>query len=79
MIAIPILILALAIAAGAAWSPIFAALIAVPAFAAFLAYVALSPRADEGSPEAAAGEPAAAPQGERAPGRGGIWGERERT
>jgi uncharacterized membrane protein len=79
MYAVPLVVLALAIAAlGVLASPIFALIIAVPAFLAFLAYVGTRRRADERQAEATAGDPADAPQQERAPGRGGIWGERER-
>jgi hypothetical protein len=55
--AIPILVLALVIVAGAVWSPIFALIIAVPLFMLFLAYVGFSRRSDErvGRPS---GEPA---------------------
>jgi hypothetical protein len=61
--------LALIIAIGTVWSPIFALVIAVPAFVLFLAYVGLSRRADQETSRAS-GAPAS---GEGAP-AGGIWG-----
>ena len=75
---IPLIILAIVVFAATAWSPVFALVIAAPLFLVFLGYVATRRRADEAGAEATAGEPAEAPQGERAPGRAGIWGERER-
>jgi hypothetical protein len=75
---IPLIILAIVVFSATAWSPVFALVIALPLFLLFLAYVATRRRADEGGAEATAGESAEAPQGERAPGRAGIWGEQER-
>jgi hypothetical protein len=59
---------------GTAWSPIFAVIIAVPAFIAFLAYAGFRRRADEGA--------ASAPQvpnttPDKASERAGMWGEKE--
>jgi len=67
---IPIIVLALVIAIGAVWSPIFALIVAVPLFLIFLAYVGLSRRADQ---------TARPPSGEPASGEGtagGVWGEK---
>ena len=73
MYVIPILALAMVILIGSFWSPIFAVIIAVPLFIAFLAYVGMSRRADEKLPT-----PTGAPEpGEKEPEHGGIWGERE--
>ena len=80
MYLIPIVALALVIAIGTAWSPIFALIIAVPLFALFLAYVGMSRRADEkpAPPTAteATREAAARDEGERSGSGGGIWGEK---
>jgi len=73
MYVVPIVVLALVIALGSFWSPIFALIIAVPLFALFLAYVGLSRRSDQKADLA-----------REAPGRGeethephgGIWGEK---
>jgi hypothetical protein len=56
-----------------AWSPIFALIIFVPAFIAFLAYAGMSRRADEklAAPE----QPGRQPQHENETPTG-IWGER---
>ena len=70
MYVIPIVVVALVIAIGAAWSPIFALIIAVPLFLVFLAYVGFSRRADQ-TARPSSGEPASG-EGEG----GGIWGER---
>lgn len=70
MYVIPIIALALVIVVGAAWSPIFALIIAIPLFLIFLAYVGFGRRADQASP-APSGEPASG-EGEG----GGMWGER---
>jgi hypothetical protein len=67
---IPIVVLALVIASGAVWSPIFALVIAVPLFLIFLAYVGFSRRADQTTPPSS-GEPASG-EGEGS----GVWGER---
>jgi hypothetical protein len=78
MYVIPLVVLGLVVLAAGVWAPpIFAVLIALPAILVFLAYVGSRRRADESGAEAVAGEPADAPQRERAPERGGIWGERE--
>jgi len=68
---IPIIVLAIVIAIGTVWTPIFAFVIAVPLFLLFLAYVGFSRRADQkvsvpnGAPASGEGEEA-----------GGIWGEK---
>jgi hypothetical protein len=75
---IPLVVLAVVIAIGTAWSPIFALIIAVPAFVLFLAYVGLSRRSDEEpAPSAApAGTRDAAEETEGTQTSGGLWGER---
>ena len=78
MYIVPLVVLALVIAALGLWAPpLFALLFALPAIAIFFAYVGSRRRPDEAETEAAAGEPADAPKQQRAPARGGIWGERE--
>jgi hypothetical protein len=67
---IPIVALAFVIVIGAAWSPIFALIIAVPLFLIFLAYVGFSRRADQ-TARPSSGEPVSGEGGE-----GGMWGER---
>jgi hypothetical protein len=47
MYTIPIVIVIVLALIAVAWSPLFALLIAVPAFVVFLAYVGTRPRADE--------------------------------
>lgn len=47
MYTIPIAIVIVLALIAVAWSPLFALIIAVPAFLAFLAYVGTRPRADE--------------------------------
>jgi ABC-type transport system involved in cytochrome bd biosynthesis fused ATPase/permease subunit len=47
MYVIPIVVLVLLALIGVVWSPLFALVIAVPAFLIFLAYVGMRPRADE--------------------------------
>jgi ABC-type transport system involved in cytochrome bd biosynthesis fused ATPase/permease subunit len=71
---VPLIALALIVVIAAVWSPIFAFVIAVPAFVLFLAYVGLSRRADQKAPRAS-GAPAS---GEGAP-AGGIWGEKSNS
>jgi hypothetical protein len=44
---IPVIVVIVLAMTAVAWSPIFAVIIAVPLFIAFLAYVGLSRRADE--------------------------------
>jgi hypothetical protein len=68
---VPLIALALIIVIASVWSPIFALVIAVPAFVLFLGYVGLSRRADQKAPSAS-GAPVS---GEGAP-AGGIWGEK---
>ncbi len=47
MYAIPLAVIVLLAVVAVAWSPLLALVIAVPAFALFLAYVGMKPRADE--------------------------------
>jgi hypothetical protein len=47
MYVVPIAVLVLLAVVAVAWSPLFAAIVAVPLFVVFLAYVGLRPRADE--------------------------------
>jgi hypothetical protein len=47
MYVIPLVVLIVLALIAVAWSPIFAVIIAVPAFLLFLAYVGMSQRADE--------------------------------
>lgn len=47
MYVVPVILLILLAAIAVAWSPLFAAIVAVPAFLLFLAYAGLRPRADE--------------------------------
>jgi hypothetical protein len=58
MYTIPIVILIVLALIAVAWSPLFALIVAVPAFLAFLAYVGTRPRADEklDSPTGSAGK-----------------------
>ena len=70
MYVVPIVALALVIAISAAWSPIFAFIIAVPLFLIFLAYVGFSRRADQ-SARPSSGKPVSG-EGDS----GGMWGEK---
>jgi hypothetical protein len=47
MYVIPIVLLVLAAIIATAWSPVFALIVVVPLFIAFLGFVAFKPRADE--------------------------------
>jgi len=47
MYAIPIVLIVVLALVATAWSPLFALILAVPAFIAFLVYVGMRPRADE--------------------------------
>ena len=47
MYVIPLAVIVVLALIAVAWSPIFAVIVAVPAFLAFLAYVGMSRRADE--------------------------------
>jgi hypothetical protein len=47
MYTIPLILIIILAAIAVAWSPIFALIIAVPVFIAFLAYVGMRPRTDE--------------------------------
>ncbi|HXR31826.1 MAG TPA: hypothetical protein VN752_11875 [Solirubrobacterales bacterium] len=47
MYVIPIVVLVLLALIAVAWSPLFALIVAVPAFVLFLAYVGMRSRADE--------------------------------
>jgi hypothetical protein len=71
MYVIPIILLILAALIATAWSPIFALIIAVPLFFAFLAYVGFRPRADE-KVESPLGEASSSSEGDSK----GIWGEK---
>jgi len=73
MYAIPIALLILAALIATAWSPVFALIIAVPLFIAFLAFVGFKPRADE-KVESPLGESPSRSEGDDA--AGGIWGEK---
>ena len=73
MYVIPIIVLALVIAIGSFWSPIFALIIAAPLFLLFLAYVGFSRRADE---KASLARKAPASGEETHEPHGGIWGEK---
>ena len=73
MYAIPIALLVIAALIATAWSPIFALIIAVPLFFAFLAFVGFRPRADE-KVESPLGESPSHSDGDDA--AGGIWGEK---
>ena len=79
MYVIPIVALALVILIGSFWSPIFALIIAVPAFILFLAYVGMSRRADEkpAPPTATEATREAAGHTEGPTRTRGVWGERE--
>jgi hypothetical protein len=70
MYAIPILVLIVIAVIAVAWSPIFALIIAVPLFLAFLAYAGLRPRADE-KLESPTGTADRYEDGQRK----GMWGE----
>jgi hypothetical protein len=71
MYLIPIVIVVVLALIAVAWSPLFALVVAVPAFLVFLAYVGTRPRADERlrSPTGSAGK-----YEDDAP--RGAWGER---
>jgi hypothetical protein len=70
MYVIPLIVLIVLALIAVAWSPIFALIIAVPAFILFLAYAGMSRRADE-EIEAPAG-PAKTVESDDPK---GIWGE----
>jgi hypothetical protein len=74
---VPLIVLALIIVIATAWSPIFAFVIAVPAFVLFLAYVGLSRRADQKAPPASGAPVSGEGEGAPAGGTGGIWGEKD--
>lgn len=73
MYLIPIVLIVVLALVAVAWSPIFALIFFVIGFAAFLAYAAMKPRADEqlAPPE----QPGRQPQNEDDTPTG-IWGER---
>ena len=75
MYVIPLVILVVVALVGVWASPIFAVIIAVPLFGAFLAYVAFAPRADQGTKEPAVPGQPAQPKSE--PRTEGAWGERK--
>ena len=72
MYVVPIIVLAVVIAIGAVWTPVFALVIAIPLFLLFLAYVGFSRRADQ-QMTAPADKPASAEEEDS----GGIWGEKK--
>ena len=75
MYVIPLVILVVVALVGVWASPIFAVIIAVPLFGAFLAYVAFAPRADQGTQEPAVpGQPAQPKSRSRTE---GAWGEQQ--
>jgi hypothetical protein len=69
MYTIPLILLLVLAVVAVAWTPLFALIIAVPLFIAFLAFVGLRPRADERiqTPTAAVEREDDAPKG--------AWGE----
>lgn len=73
MYGVPIVILGVLAVIAVAWSPVFALIVAVPAFIAFLAYVGMRRNPDEGAepPTGRAGkyedETPTGPWGERRP------------
>jgi hypothetical protein len=73
MYLIPIVLIVLLALIAVAWSPIFALIVFALGFVAFLAYVAMKPRADEklAPPEQPGRQPRH--EGETST---GIWGER---
>jgi len=73
MYAIPIALLIVAALIATAWSPIFALIVSVPLFLAFLAFIGFRPRADENI-ESPLGESPSRSDGDDA--AGGIWGEK---
>ncbi|HEU4735897.1 MAG TPA: hypothetical protein VFS48_02575 [Solirubrobacterales bacterium] len=70
MYVIPLAVIIVLALIAVAWSPIFALIIAVPAFLLFLAYVGMSRRADE-KIEAPVGPPRTVESDEPK----GMWGE----
>jgi hypothetical protein len=73
---VPLIALALVIMIATVWSPVFALVIAVPAFVLFLAYVGISRRADQKAPPASGAPVSGEGEGAPAGGTGGIWGEK---
>jgi hypothetical protein len=73
MYAIPIAVLAVLALTAVAWSPLFALIIFVPLFIAFLIYVGMSRRADQEltPPQAPSAGPPHEDETET-----GLWGER---
>jgi hypothetical protein len=70
MYVIPLVVLVVLALIAVAWSPIFALIIAVPAFVLFLAYIGMSRRADE-KIQAPTGPPKTVESDEPK----GLWGE----
>ncbi len=70
MYAIPLVLIVVLALIATAWSPIFAVIIAVPAFVLFLAYVGMSRRSDE-KIESPVGPPRTVESDEPK----GMWGE----
>lgn len=73
MYAIPVFALIVLALIAVAWSPLFALVLFVPAFIAFLAYVGMTRRADQkiAPPQAAATGPSHEDDTDT-----GLWGER---
>jgi len=74
MYVIPIALLIIAALIATAWSPIFAILIALPLFIAFLAYVGFRPRSDE-KVQSPLGEASSSSSSESDASKG-VWGEK---
>jgi hypothetical protein len=70
MYTIPLILIVVLAMIAVAWSPIFALLIAVPAFVLFLAYVGVSRRSDQ-----KIAPPAGAPKTVERDEPKGAWGE----
>jgi hypothetical protein len=73
MYAIPIVAIVVLALIAVAWSPLFALIIFVPVFIAFLAYVGMSRRADQ---KITPPQAAAAGSGHEDDTDTGLWGER---
>ena len=70
MYVIPLIVVVLLALIAVAWTPVFALIIAVPAFLAFLVYVGMQRRADE-----AIEAPSAEPRTTESDVPKGAWGE----
>lgn len=73
MYAIPILALIVLALIAVAWSPLFALVLFVPAFIAFLAYVGMTRRADQEISPPQASTPGPSHEDDQ---NTGLWGER---